>query len=637
MVQRKLSDSDRCRWWLRMLCGVMALNLIAVSVATAQQTPGARRRAAAEAEAKAKAAEAPVPVAAQPAAAPVARADQYPPAPSFFRGNQPTGLDGPGASSSGFYLSLFKLILILGAFFAWAWIGKWVNQDSLSLKVNSEYWNSAVLLGGMGGLLVLLSMSGFSLGFFLLLLLQGVPLGLYIRERNSCVPESARLLTKKHIKSVVFRTLARLGVNLGGKKMKQQLLGPDIEFIGKTSTGRRDTSRTSQVENSRGFLAAKELVYDALIKRATDIHLEPKEDELQVRMRIDGVMLAVEPFDRALGDNVVNIFKILGAMDITEKRKSLDGSFRAITDGREIDFRVATQGTRDGEKMTLRILDQSQSVSTLDDLGFRKQLEDQIKDIIHQPHGLMLVCGPTGAGKSTTLYAAINSIDSYQQNIITIEDPVEYTMENVTQIEINTKAGQTFATSLRSVLRQDPDIVMIGEIRDGDTANIACQAANTGHMVFSTVHANDSITALFRMIDLGVDVSMLSSSLSAILAQRLARRLCPDCKEAYTPKPEFLKKANLPAEKIDKLYRPPKEGENAACPTCAGTGYRGRIGVYELLVITDRMRDLIRDKAALSALKAEARKAGMLYMQEEGLRLVVKGITSIEELLRVVK
>ena len=621
MVQRNFFRSNRCRLWWVLLSGVMVLNLIATSVTLAQPEPTN--------------AEAPAPAVARPVAA--ARTDQYPPSPGFFRGNRPTSLDSGGLGNSGFYLSLWRFIPILAAFFGWAWIGKWVNQDSLSLKVNSEYWNSAVLLGGLGGLLVILSMSSFGFGFVLMLTLQGVPLGLYIRERNSCVPESARLLTKKHLKSVAFRLLARLGVNFGGKKMKQQLLGPDIEFIGKTSTGRRDTSRTSQVENSRGFLAAKELVYDALIKRATDIHLEPKEDELQVRMRIDGVMLAVEPFDRALGDNVVNIFKILGAMDITEKRKSLDGSFRALTEGREIDFRVATQGTRDGEKMTLRILDQSQSVSTLDDLGFRKQLEEQIKSIIHQPHGLMLVCGPTGAGKSTTLYAVLNSIDSYQQNIITIEDPVEYSMENVTQIEINTKAGQTFATSLRSVLRQDPDIVMIGEIRDGETANIACQAANTGHMVFSTVHANDSITALFRMIDLGVDVSMLSSSLSAILAQRLARRLCPDCKEAYTPKPEFLKKANLPAEKIDKLYHPPKEGENASCPTCAGMGYRGRIGVYELLVITDRMRDLIRDKAALSALKAEARKAGMLYMQEEGLRLVVKGITSIDELLRVVK
>ncbi len=620
MMRPHENESKRTRW-LRQMVAIVLLALGIANESFAQPAPAKDAAPAAETT-----------PAAQPAAAAVRDVSRFPPNPDgFMRGNRAWG------QPAGFYLSLWKFVPIVGLFFGWVALGKWVNQDATSLKVNSEFWNSAYFAGGLTSMLVGVSMSPFSLGFFLSLSLQGLPLGLYIRERNACVPDSARLLTRKHIKSVVFRTLARMGLHLGGKKMKQQLLGPDIEFIGKTSTGRRDTSRTSQVENSRGFLAAKELVYDAIIKRATDIHLEPKEDELQVRLRVDGVMYSVEPFDRALGDNVINIFKILAAMDITEKRKSLDGSFRAVTDGREIDFRVATQGTRDGEKMTLRILDQSNSVSTLLDLGFRKQLEEQLKEVVHQPHGLLLVCGPTGAGKSTTLYACLNDIDSFQQNIITIEDPVEYKMANVTQIEINMKAGQTFATSLRSVLRQDPDIVMIGEIRDGETANIACQAANTGHMVFSTVHANDAITALYRMIDLGVDVSMLSSSLSAILAQRLARRLCPDCKESYVPKSEFLKKANLPAEKIDKLYRPPKEGENVACPTCGGMGYRGRVGVYELLVINDRMRDLIREKAALSALKAEARKGGMLYMQEEGLRLVVKGITSIDELLRVVK
>lgn len=610
---------EQIRGWMRMILATLLVLSIAES-SSAQEAPANKDAHATQTAPAAS------------VTAVVRDTNQFPPNPDgFMRGNKAWG------QPVGYYLNLWKFVPILALFVGWAWLGKWINQDASSLKVNSEFWNSAFFGGGVASLLVGVTMSPFSLGLLLSLALQGLPLGLYIRERNACVPESARLLTQKHIKSVVFRTLARMGLHLGGKKMKQQLLGPDIEFIGKTSTGRRDTSRTSQVENSRGFLAAKELVYDAIIKRATDIHLEPKEDELQVRLRVDGVMYSVEPFDRALGDNVINIFKILGAMDITEKRKSLDGSFRALTEGREIDFRVATQGTRDGEKMTLRILDQSASVSTLEDLGFRRQLEEQLKEVVHQPHGLLLVCGPTGAGKSTTLYACLNNIDSYQQNIITIEDPVEYKMNNVTQIEINTKAGQTFASSLRSVLRQDPDVVMIGEIRDGETANIACQAANTGHMVFSTVHANDAITALYRMLDLGVDVSMLSSSLSAILAQRLARRLCPDCKESYVPKPEFLKKANLPAEKIDKLYRPPKEGENAACPTCGGMGYRGRVGVFELLVITDRMRDLIREKAALSALKAEARKGGMLYMQEEGLRLVVKGITSIDELLRVVK
>jgi type II secretory ATPase GspE/PulE/Tfp pilus assembly ATPase PilB-like protein len=624
MMQRHGKEAGRMRWCWRIIGGLLLI-VFAATVSLAQPAPANQS-------------------ATEPAAAPAAAVprvldqSRFPPTPTpFFRGNLPIELSRSGTPQIGWYLNLWRFVPFVGLFFGWIWLGQWVNEDSNSLKVNSEFWNSALFAGGMASMLVGISMSPFWLGFVLTLALQGLPLGLYIRERNACVPESARLLTPKHIKSVVFRLAARLGIHLGGKKFKQQLLGPDIEFVGKTSTGRRDTSRTSQVENSRGFLAAKELVYDALIKRATDIHLEPKEDELQVRLRVDGVMYSVEPFDRALGDNVVNIFKILAAMDITEKRKSLDGSFRAITGGREIDFRVATQGTRDGEKMTLRILDQSNSVSTLADLGFRKQLEEQLKEVVHQPHGLLLVCGPTGAGKSTTLYACLNDIDSFQQNIITIEDPVEYKMNNVTQIEINTKAGQTFANSLRSVLRQDPDIVMIGEIRDGETANISCQAANTGHMVFSTVHANDAITALYRMIDLGVDVSMLSSSLSAILAQRLARRLCTECKESYVPKPEFLKKANLPAEKIEKLYRPPKSEENVACPNCGGMGYRGRVGVYELLVITDRMRDLIREKAALSVLKAEARKGGMLYMQEEGLRLVVKGITSIDELLRVVK
>jgi type II secretory ATPase GspE/PulE/Tfp pilus assembly ATPase PilB-like protein len=285
--------------------------------------------------------------------------------------------------------------------------------------------------------------------------------------------------------------------------------------------------------------------------------------------------------------------------------------------------------------MVIRILDQANSVSKLAKLGMRKQLTGRIEDIIHEPHGLFLCCGPTGAGKSTTLYCALNEIDAYQKNIITIEDPIEYKMDGVTQIEINTKADQTFGGSLRSVLRQDPDVVMVGEIRDSETARIACQAANTGHMVFSTVHANDTITALLRMIDLEVDPSMLATSISGILGQRLARRLCPQCKEAYKPNPEFLKKAGLPAEKIDNFYRPPKESTH--CANCGDLGYKGRIGVYELLQINDRLRDLIRDKAAVSTIRAEARKNGMLYMKEEGLRLVIRGVTSIDELLRVVK
>ncbi len=354
-----------------------------------------------------------------------------------------------------------------------------------------------------------------------------------------------------------------------------------------------------------------------------------------MRLRIDGVMYPAEPFDKAVGDAVVNIFKVLCAMDITERRRAQDGSFGALLEGREIDFRVASQGTRHGEKVSMRILDQSNSVSHLNDLGMRKQMQDKLNSVINQPHGLLLVCGPTGAGKSTTLYAGINSIDAHERNIITIEDPIEYKMESVTQIEINQKAGQTFAQSLRSILRQDPDVVMIGEIRDEETAKIACQAANTGHMVFSTIHANDTIAALYRLLDLGVEPFMISTSISAILAQRLARKLCAHCREAYRPKPELVKAVGLPPEKVKEFYRPPTKTE-AVCTHCNGLGFLGRVGVFELLAINERMREMIREKAAATALRNEARKDGMLYMQEEGLRLVVRGVTSVDEIRRVV-
>lgn len=563
--------------------------------------------------------------------------ERYAPLPvPFYRGNQIPNENRTTFPDHGWYLSLFRLFMFLGLFAFWVSTSAWVDEDSGALKVRSAHWNGMMLLFGATGLLIAICMPMFVVSFFVIILSTGFPLGTYIVERNSKVPENAKVLTRDHIKRVMIRKLALLGIRIGGSGDEDSTIGPDIKFVGKTSTGRLDESRTRQVENSRGFMAAKELVYDALIRRATDIHMEPREDAMNVRMRIDGVMYPVEPFDRALGDAVVNIFKVLGAMDITEKRRSLDGSFRAISEGRDIDFRVATQGTRGGEKLSLRILDQSASVATITDLGFRKNLQESLLSIVSQPHGMMLVCGPTGAGKSTTLYAALKSIDAYQHNIITVEDPVEYQMDNITQIEINAKAGQTFASSLRSILRQDPDIIMVGEIRDKETAQIACQAANTGHMVFSTVHANDSITALYRMIDLGVEPFLFSSSVSGILAQRLARRLCASCKEPYRPKAEFLRQANLPPDRIEKFFRPPKNSDEE-CPSCGGLGYRGRVGVFEFLEISGKIQELIRDTGGLSQLKSEARKNGMLYMQEEGLRLVVKGVTSIEELLRVVK
>lgn len=556
----------------------------------------------------------------------------------FWRGHGPAVFHR-GPAVKGFYFHFFLLVVIIGLFLFWVNLANWVHEDSESLDLRTAFWNTWVLLGGMAGFLIVLFLPKW-LGLLPLLAFTGVPLGLYIKERNEAVPASARVMTRDHLRNLLIKKLAAIGIKIGNEQVHETALGPPIRFMGKSEGNGRNEGdfRSKQVENSRGYMAAKELIYDAIVRRGTDVHLEPKDEELSVRVRIDGVMYPVEPFDIATGRNVLNIFKVLGGMDITERRRPQDGSFRAETEGREIDFRSATQGTRHGEKLSLRILDQGSSVGKLADLGFRKQLFDHICNSVHQPHGMFLSCGPTGAGKSTTLYAALNELDAHQSNIITVEDPVEYKMNNVNQIEINRKSGQSFASALRSILRQDPDVVMIGEIRDNETAGIACQAANTGHMVFSTVHANDTITALYRMLELGVEPFMVANSITAILGQRLARRLCPVCREAYKPDAKLLKQAGLPADKIDCFYRPPlKPNPLEPCAKCGGLGYFGRVGVFELLVITDRMRDLIRDKASMTAIKAEARKNGMLTMKEEGLRLVVKGITNVQELLRIVK
>lgn len=536
----------------------------------------------------------------------------------------------------GWYYSIFKLGWVIALFFGWQWLGNWVNDDSSGLSVRPTFWNTLILVGGIVGFLSIFTAKSLFVGHLGLMAFLLGPAGMYVYERNQRVPENAKILTKAHLTKVAVRALASLGLRAGPRDVVESAVGPPIEFIGRT-TGKRgeNTAKTKSVERSRGYMAAKELMYDAILRRCTDVHIEPNEDEYTIRLRIDGVMYPTDPFDRATGDAVVNIFKVLSAIDITEKRRSQDGSFGALLEGRDIDFRVATQGVRHGESMTIRILDQDGSVNNLAKLGMRSDLAERMRRIVNEPHGMLLTCGPTGAGKSTTLYASLQEVDSDVRNVITIEDPIEYKMPGIKQIEINSKAGQSFGGSLRSVLRQDPDVVMVGEIRDQETATVACQAATTGHMVLSTLHANDTITALFRLLDLGVEPFMVAGSVTAIIGQRLARRLCAECREPYKPDAETLERLHLPAARVKHFFRPP-EGPND-CPVCGGLGYKGRVGVYELMEINDRMQDLIREKASMREIRGEARKNKMVYMREEGLRLVVKGITSLEELERVVK
>ncbi|HEY7155202.1 MAG TPA: ATPase, T2SS/T4P/T4SS family, partial [Gemmataceae bacterium] len=427
----------------------------------------------------------------------------------------------------GFYFHPAKLLLLLAVYFAWARTCWWVHSDCQSLKLPGETWNPVVLGCGIVGLLFVWSVPSFALGFLVLLALYLAPTLVYVSLRNEKVPPEQRVLTPKHLRKLLRRWLR---LDLAEPEEEKERLIP-VRFIGKSGGEKaEDARRLARVQESRGYKAALEMISEAIQKRATDIHLEPTKEEMIVRFRIDGILEPSTPFARATGDAAINIFKVLADLDITEKRKPQDGSFSAEVQGglglspppsseesptpgsekksgelkaqqsgvrnpkRQVDFRVATAGSVVGEKLVMRILDPARQVASLKHIGMREQIRKQIRSLVTRPHGLFIVCGPTGAGKSTTLYACLAEIDRYQKNVITVENPVEYHIDNVTQIEINPKAGKTFASELRSILRQDPDVIYIGEIRDQETAEIACQAAQTGHMVFTTLHANDTVT-----------------------------------------------------------------------------------------------------------------------------------------------
>ncbi len=572
----------------------------------------------------------PAPSAISPA--PPRAEDAYPPNPfGFFRGHGPPELlDSPRAV--GFYFDTFLMVFVGAMFLLWVRTSYWVSRDSSALRLSSPIWNLAMLLCGLLGFAAVFLLPRFY-GLLPLLALYGLPMYAYVRLRNSRVAEFSKVLTPQHLAALGLRQLAIFGIRIQTPGVLEAATGMSIKFLGKSdSTGVSETI-SRQVEHSPNYLAAKDLILRAIQRRSTDIHLEPKEGQVAVRFRIDGMMYPDEPFDVSKGRNIINIVKILCALDITERRRPQDGSFRAEVEDREIDFRVATQGTQLGEKLTLRILDPENSVEQIEELGFRKSLYDQIREVIRRPHGLVLAAGPAGAGKSTTLHAAINDLDTEHRNVITIEDPVEYRVENVTQIEISTAKGQTFGETLRNVLRQDPDVVMIGEIRDEETAQAVCQAAHTGHLVFSTVHATDSIAAVLRLLELGTEPALVAETLSLVLAQRLVRRLCPECKEEYEPTTDELVKAGLPEEGVSSLSR---EGANPKCKTCRGVGYHGQVGVFEVLPLTEEVRAHLLQKPTPTSLRLEARNHGLLTLREEGLRLVARGITSVEELNRVV-
>lgn len=369
------------------------------------------------------------------------------------------------------------------------------------------------------------------------------------------------------------------------------------------------------------------IIEDAVRRGASDIHLEPEESRLATRMRVDGLLHESTPLPKILQEAVISRIKILSELDIAQKRMPQDGKIKAKTCGKEIDLRVSTYPGPFGEDVVLRVLDKATATVGLDKLGFSAGNLKQFETLITAPNGIILVTGPTGSGKSTTLYSALSKINTPDKKIITIEDPIEYQMQGIRQSQINPRAGFTFASGLRAMLRHDPDVIMVGEIRDLETAEISVQAALTGHLVFSTLHTNDAPSAVTRLIDMGIEPFLISSSLLGVMAQRLVRVICPKCKESYEPLPEILAQMNLPEG--TKFYK------GKGCNSCMNTGFSGRSMVSELMTVSSKIRELILKRVSSSELKEIACKEGMVTIRQDGINKVTSGQTTIEEIMRV--
>ena len=420
------------------------------------------------------------------------------------------------------------------------------------------------------------------------------------------------------------------GGHTGIDSFLASLSDTDVEVIERESTDDGPTTDLDRmVEGSPIINLVNRVLMTAIKDKASDIHIEPERKGTRIRYRIDGVLRDLMKPPSGLHASIVSRVKVTGKMDIAEKRLPQEGRVRIVAEGHEIDLRVSSMPTLLGEKVVVRILDKANLKVRLEELGFRTETLAAFQRMLHQPYGLVLVTGPTGSGKTTTLYSALDLLRSPERNIVTVEDPVEYQLDLVNQIQAHEAIGMTFARALRSILRQDPDVIMVGEIRDQETARVAVQAALTGHLVLATLHTNDAPGAVARLLDMGIEAYLLSSALNGVVAQRLARTVCPDCAAKYVPGETAIRDAGL-LGKTDLVFR-----KGVGCKACHNSGFKGRAGIYAVMEVTPDLRPLIHHGAPSHELMAHLRQQGVLTLREEGVHLALNGRTTLEEILAV--
>jgi general secretion pathway protein E len=442
-----------------------------------------------------------------------------------------------------------------------------------------------------------------------------------------------------------FFSDTKLKIYLSGEKdimeAIEQYFGSNVQMTSIMEGMREEEAETEEIELQEDVHHLRDMAFEApivklvnmLITRAvegrtSDIHIEPFENSVKVRYRIDGALARVESLPKRIQPAVISRIKIMSRLNIAERRLPQDGRIKLRVSGRDIDLRVSTIPTAYGESIVMRILDRGTALVYLDHLGFPEETLEKYKNLITTPYGMILVTGPTGSGKTTTLYASLNDINSDEKKIITVEDPIEYQIDGINQIQIKPQIGLTFANGLRHIVRQDPDVIMVGEIRDIETAEIAIHSALTGHLVFSTLHTNDAPGAVTRLLDMGIEGFLVSSSLIGVLAQRLVRVICPVCKETHTPQQELVDKMEFLPENVT-AYR------GTGCDNCRGTGYRGRTGIFEMMTVDGEIRRMVLDKVSADVIRQKAVAKGMQVLRDNGWQKVREGVTTIEEVLRV--
>ncbi len=538
------------------------------------------------------------------------------------------------------HVGVVRLLFVFSMMFIW--LRELMLCNYADREQPSKHWFFRLFMVGLGGCILALLVPAYVPIVGVLLVTNVLPFWLYKRVRNSAAETNLKLRwrdlfvlpleTQWHDTSIKFEPLF-----VGELETSQVADTSQIKLIEKsTSAPNILWDHLDDGQKSRGYELARSLISHAVASNATDLHVSTKNDHVIAQQRIDGSIRSLADLPLELGKSVINVFKVMSDLNIANRRKSQDGSFSVDVNGRRLSFRVCSQGTEGGEKLSIRILDPATTFADFTSLGMPVEMQERFNAEVNRKHGLVLVVGATGAGKSTTACAALRAIDTKERNIVSIEAPIEYRIPTVDQIEVNTRANQTFDSALRSVLRLDADVIFIGEIRDEETARIACRASMTGQLVLATLHANNAVSGALRMGELGVDLQNVASSLRAVLSQTLVRTLCVDCRVPYRLDPQKLQ--DLEARGLHgldgELFRSPQNGD-VPCPKCNGVGFLRRTGVFEFLSITPAIRDLIQDQARPSTILSVARENGMATLNEEGLRLVREGKISLDEFLRI--